>query len=354
MNGKVTAEFAKLFDFFTKLASGDRRRDVSPDEDDVDNNDYERLTQIYAYVRNAPFRPSSSSSSSSGESNHVPSTTLSVVPRNHPPIPPHTERSTQSQTPASFPLREDPGFTFKMMIHDLYSIGDFANMVKDALAASQEMFKPLAVDIASRSREATPDRDVASDEGSGPSVLEGLGGDKDRDGEEEMGRPAKKRCVEDGTGMGGWGPSSSAPRKVADARESLTIDTVKANEGTRTAIPARMSPMSAAAPIGLGRPRSMSSPKKRVAGQAVRRGSILTPAVESPVVKKAEQWLSSPRRRSWMNTTHPVHVEGLIEEQPEPLMPETAPDTRTSFDLPVVRYTTGLGDTPKRKRRLST
>lgn len=349
MNAKVSAEFARLFDFFTKLASVERRKDLSPDDESVEESSADERTQSHVEARSSLYSPSSSSSHSVELDLSPPISPIDDTP-DHPPSSTHLQQPTQTQ---AFPLQDDPGFTFKMMLHDLYSIADFATMVKDALAASREMFRPLATDTTSTPLERSSWRVCAKrDRSSDREEPRGDGEGMDAKGEVEVDRPAKKRCVEDRQEMGSEdGGILCTARIPAERREGLTIDTTMANENPSTTGVARTSPMATTtSPTGLGRPRANSSPRKRAASQANRRSAILTPAIESPVVKKAEAWLSSPKRRSWMVTSRPIRIdEGFVHPTPD-----SAPSTQTEFDLRPNRYSIEAIATPKRKRRLST
>ncbi|KAG2125061.1 hypothetical protein DEU56DRAFT_873181 [Suillus clintonianus] len=55
----------------------------------------------------------------------------------------------------TFPLEEHHPFTFKLMLHKLYNIDEWAEKVKSAVEASKEQFKPLAERMHEAMREGT-------------------------------------------------------------------------------------------------------------------------------------------------------------------------------------------------------
>jgi len=55
----------------------------------------------------------------------------------------------------TFPLEEHHPFTFKLMLHKLYNVDEWAEKVKSAVEASKEQFKPLAERMQEVVRDAT-------------------------------------------------------------------------------------------------------------------------------------------------------------------------------------------------------
>ncbi|KAH7885789.1 hypothetical protein F5I97DRAFT_1936761 [Phlebopus sp. FC_14] len=67
---------------------------------------------------------------------------------------PSTELEEGMESP-TFPLGERYPFTFKLMLHKLYDLDEWAEKVKSTVEASKSQFKPLAQRIQSAVREAT-------------------------------------------------------------------------------------------------------------------------------------------------------------------------------------------------------
>ncbi|TCD71816.1 hypothetical protein EIP91_003159 [Steccherinum ochraceum] len=164
-----TTEFARLFDFFSRLASGDRDLFVP--------KEFESLVDVL------PVSPTTSTTSLPGLCRSPDSVATSIslpeteyderetTQNNLKPgskdkelamantmradvVPPRGRRTSIAVVRGrnhlrhgakKFPLPDGPNeqFTFKMMIHELYDINDFASMVQEVLAASQKKYQPL-------------------------------------------------------------------------------------------------------------------------------------------------------------------------------------------------------------------
>ncbi|KAJ7898403.1 hypothetical protein B0H13DRAFT_2337453 [Mycena leptocephala] len=109
-----TAEFAKLFDLFEMLAN--RRSRIAATGSTLDDT---RAIPIPADLESV-FR----------------SLATTVVPLRQSP----SNRSRRN----TFPLGKTYTFTFKMMIHKLYQVDEWAQKVRDVLKKSQIEYKPLA------------------------------------------------------------------------------------------------------------------------------------------------------------------------------------------------------------------
>lgn len=374
--GKST-EFARLFDFFARLASGNRDLFVP--------KEFESLVEVI------PVSPTSSmaslpalcgSPSSVAMSISLPETEYDeheTTQNNLIPAPVEEKKmaSTMERMPVprgrrtsiavvrgrgvvnrlarKFPLANGglhEQFTFKLMIHELYDMNDFARMVQEVLASSQKQFRPLPESLTKRRssvsgvfswkedlEEREEDRSVKeSGGGLGGRFPKSLG----------LGRPSgldvpaaeralKKRRVARRRSVSG-GPMEKEPDWiVADVSIDETIDEIP-----RISLP---SPRLAA------RSRKASASRNRAPSVALKRSPMIPAAVkEAAVVKHAETFLNVPRlRRAGVRP-----LERARSEEPEP--PMSAPCGRESFGVLSLREE-GAGDAVSKtigaKRRLS-
>ncbi|KAJ7281552.1 hypothetical protein C8J57DRAFT_1056322 [Mycena rebaudengoi] len=136
-----TAEFAKLFDLFEMLAT--RRSRMTVAESIVDDTrtipvpaDLEPVFRSLATVvtprQSATSRPRRNTVAALGRTTPFPDDSDS-------------DDSDDVESVAKFPLSgKTYSFTFKMMIHKLYQVDEWAQKVRDVLKKSQIEYKPLA------------------------------------------------------------------------------------------------------------------------------------------------------------------------------------------------------------------
>ena len=171
-----TAEFARLFDLFDRIATrrtrtltGDTRDDISPD--DIANVPAE----FVPVLKNLSTILSSRARRDEEHVRRVP-VASTTQPRHNPSLAntPYTTRPTKNPTPRAdavepsddvekleetenptFPLGERYPFTFKLMLHKLYDLDEWAEKVKDAVETSKSQFKPLAERVQNAVRDVT-------------------------------------------------------------------------------------------------------------------------------------------------------------------------------------------------------
>ncbi|KAF8141956.1 hypothetical protein EV363DRAFT_1149799 [Boletus edulis] len=157
-----TAEFSRLFDLFDRVATrrtralfGDASEVIS--EDDIANVPSEfapvlrnlstilsfRARRDEAHARCA--QPASTTKPRHDTLTSTPSK-KSAIEKSMPRVDvmePSNAVEQDTENPA-FPLGERYPFTFKLMLHKLYDLDEWAEKVKDAVETSKSQFKPLA------------------------------------------------------------------------------------------------------------------------------------------------------------------------------------------------------------------
>lgn len=168
-----TAEFARLFDIFDRVATRRARAITGSTANDVISADD---------IANVPteFAPVLKSLSTvlsmraEGDCGHRTSTTTTAANKSrrntvsgavNAGISEAAAQVTEEVESPSFPLAERYPFTFKLMLHKLYDLEEWADKVKNALEASKSQFKPLAEKINNAVREATRKERAAVREG---------------------------------------------------------------------------------------------------------------------------------------------------------------------------------------------
>ncbi|KAG6333570.1 hypothetical protein ID866_5519 [Astraeus odoratus] len=151
-----TAEFARLFEIFDRVATR-RARAISGDttttHDVITADDIAHVPAEFAPVlrslstvltmrverdQNRGYgAPVNNAAASKPRRNTV----SGVTNTNHLNNPPEDMEAIESPM---FPLAERYPFTFKLMLHKLYDLEEWADKVKNALEASKSQFKPLA------------------------------------------------------------------------------------------------------------------------------------------------------------------------------------------------------------------
>jgi hypothetical protein len=148
-----TTEYAKLFDFFEHLASCSQQPRnatvVSPKDGDI-NDDSGHADPAQKIP--APLLKDLETFLATRVQHHTypQPNTIHRPPRNtaDPSPPPreplNEEDPSTEETVPRFPLEEKYPFTFKLMIHKLYELREWAAKVKEVVEKSQKQFKPLS------------------------------------------------------------------------------------------------------------------------------------------------------------------------------------------------------------------
>ncbi|GLB43352.1 hypothetical protein LshimejAT787_1302530 [Lyophyllum shimeji] len=139
-----TAEFARLFDLFERLAS--RKPRTCTDENNMDDVRSMPVPADLAPVVNSlaslvgarKYEASTKQKKKAG--GRTRRNTIAASSRNT-----HDMNSDDEdeESLAKFPLGKKYPFTFKLMLHKLYQLDDWAQKVKDVLEKSQMEYKPL-------------------------------------------------------------------------------------------------------------------------------------------------------------------------------------------------------------------
>ncbi|KAG5643885.1 hypothetical protein DXG03_009515 [Asterophora parasitica] len=138
-----TAEFARLFDLFERLASRKSRTRNDENHDDVVRSmplpaDLAPVvTSLAGLVGTRKHQEDAHDKKSNKRARR---NTVATSSRNgH-----DSDDSDDMETLAKFPLGKRYPFTFKLMLHKLYQLDDWAQKVKEVLERSQIEYKPLA------------------------------------------------------------------------------------------------------------------------------------------------------------------------------------------------------------------
>lgn len=211
-----TAEFARLFDIFDRVATRRARAIAGNTPNDVISVD--DIANVPAEFAPVLKRLSTVlSMRAEGDCGHRTSTTATAANKSRrntvsgavdAAISEAAAQETEDVESPSFPLVERYPFTFKLMLHKLYDLEEWADKVKNALEASKSQFKPLAEKINNAVREATGKERVAVRKGvtrSRSHSTLGTGGTRSRISRERErmasmeqngdNRALKKRCV---------------------------------------------------------------------------------------------------------------------------------------------------------------
>lgn len=310
--GKSTEEFEKLFNFFSRLASKDKNAFVPQEFEDLLD-----VIPISPSLSSRSIRSTFSSDVTSASSDAVlsdPDTVsddegeynrasqrasidynkaLRSVARGRTPH--------RGVRPTRFPLRGEHKFTFKIMLHDLYDVDDFASMVQDVLESSRKTYKPLPDELKPKQHS----RDSLFGSGNSGELDEGRKS-KEKGFPKSLGlgmpsgvseRAMKKRCV--GRIRSSSGPEKREHEWISDVGgadlnfKQLKIDTSKNpypayGKSSNYSAASRNSPRS----------RKPSCPPRTRAVSGVRRAPIFTETKEAPIVKFAERFLSIPGEKS--------------------------------------------------------
>lgn len=140
-NNPKTAEFARLFELFDRIAT---RRARGSTELAISMDDIQSVPAEFAPVLKNLSTVLSSRTQRDQERLRKPTerprrNTVGVAPTMQNAI----DIAEEIGSP-TFPLEEHHPFTFKLMLHKLYNVDEWAEKVKSAVEASKEQFKPLA------------------------------------------------------------------------------------------------------------------------------------------------------------------------------------------------------------------
>ncbi|KII87290.1 hypothetical protein PLICRDRAFT_250992 [Plicaturopsis crispa FD-325 SS-3] len=184
-----TAEFARLFDLFEHLASrGAPSTPASSEDAPAVPKDIAPVIRNLAALLGTR-NPAESAPASS-------SLVLGRPRRNTVAAPPST---APLNTTATFPLGAQFPFTFKLMIHKLYDLEEWADKIRAVVQASQDRFKPLAEAATSTSTtpaaEAAPKKSVTRARSQTVVGARGHPAIRSPKPDEAQARAVKKRCV---------------------------------------------------------------------------------------------------------------------------------------------------------------
>lgn len=136
-----TAEFARLFELFDRIAT---RRARGSTELPISMDDIAAVPAEFAPVLKNLSTVLSIRAQRDEERLRKPTgrprrNTVAIAPTPH-----NTVEVVEDVGSPTFPLEEHHPFKFKLMLHKLYNVDEWAEKVKTAVEASKEQFKPLA------------------------------------------------------------------------------------------------------------------------------------------------------------------------------------------------------------------
>ncbi|KAG1817077.1 uncharacterized protein BJ212DRAFT_1217615, partial [Suillus subaureus] len=151
-NNSKAAEFARLFELFDRIAT---RRARGSTELAISMDDIQSVPPEFAPVLKNLSAVLSLRAQRDQERLRKPTgrprrNTVGVAPATQNGI--DVARDVGSPI---FPLEEHHPFTFKLMLHKLYNVDEWAEKVKSAVEASKEQFKPLAERMQKAMKEGT-------------------------------------------------------------------------------------------------------------------------------------------------------------------------------------------------------
>ncbi|KAG6832114.1 hypothetical protein H0H87_002627 [Tephrocybe sp. NHM501043] len=136
---RKTAEFARLFDFFERIAlqkSSSRTddNDISVDDIDLPTDLANKLVNLVGTHKHDADTPKKTGTRK--RSHTIASTTRTAHEVD--------SEDDSDESFAKFPLDKKYAFTFKLMVHKLYQMQDWKQKVKDVLERSRIDYRPLA------------------------------------------------------------------------------------------------------------------------------------------------------------------------------------------------------------------
>lgn len=145
-----TAEFARLFDFFDRLASRKVRNGSHNDDTTIAGMEDVRsvpadlapvVKSLAALVGTRKLQDDARQEKKKTAARTLKNTIASL---SHDMLDADDEYDEDEESLAKFPLGKRYPFTFRMMLHKLYQMDDWAQKVKEVLEMSQIEYKPLA------------------------------------------------------------------------------------------------------------------------------------------------------------------------------------------------------------------
>ncbi|KAF8552713.1 hypothetical protein OG21DRAFT_1415590 [Imleria badia] len=210
-----TAEFARLFDLFDRIATR-RTRAITGDTsnvisaDDIANvpAEFAPVLKNLSTVLSLRARRAPAASTTKPRHNPTLASTPSMTFKAKNPTPradavePSGDVEEYTETP-TFPLGERYPFTFKLMLHKLYDLDEWAEKVKDAVETSKSQFKPLTERVQNVVRDATTSANIKERGEKRSCAISALGTSAKfkppsttrRPDSPEVTRALKKRCI---------------------------------------------------------------------------------------------------------------------------------------------------------------
>ncbi|KAJ8587747.1 hypothetical protein M405DRAFT_288533 [Rhizopogon salebrosus TDB-379] len=150
-----TAEFARLFELFDRIATrrarGSTELPISMDDIAAVPAEFAPILKNLSTILSIrALRDEDRLRKPTGRPRR---NTVAIAPAPH--------NITEDVGSPTFPLEEPHPFTFKLMLHKLYDVDEWAEKVKSAVEASKDQFKPLAERMQEIVREATGKERVA-------------------------------------------------------------------------------------------------------------------------------------------------------------------------------------------------
>ncbi|KAF8216465.1 hypothetical protein K438DRAFT_1953401 [Mycena galopus ATCC 62051] len=141
-SSETTAEFAKLFDLFEMLANRRSRMAATGSTSLDDTHAIPIPAELEPVFRSlATIVPPRQPHPPAGRGRR---NTVAVLGRTTYPDSDNDDSHSDVESVARFPLGKSYTFTFKMMIHKLYQVDEWAQKVRDVLERSKIEYKPLA------------------------------------------------------------------------------------------------------------------------------------------------------------------------------------------------------------------
>ncbi|KAH0836437.1 hypothetical protein J3R83DRAFT_8042 [Lanmaoa asiatica] len=158
-----TAEFARLFDLFDRVATRRTRALTGSTSEVISADDIANVPAEFApTLKNLStilsLRAQAASTTRARRNTLTSAPSMTLTAENQMPRVDVTEPSDEvEEEPESptFPLGERYPFTFKLMLHKLYDLDEWAEKVKNAVEISKSQFKPLAERVQNVVRDAT-------------------------------------------------------------------------------------------------------------------------------------------------------------------------------------------------------
>ncbi|KAF8159862.1 hypothetical protein B0H34DRAFT_674152 [Crassisporium funariophilum] len=157
-----TAEFARLFDLFERLASR-RARSINGDASKEDIRSLpipEELAPVIKSLSNIVYTRNSKTRDDLNTSRPRRNTVASTIHKPTSGGGDESDDDEDEESLAKFPLGKKYPFTFKLMVHKLYKVEEWARTVKEMLEKSKNEFKTLAEQEAEDVIEVAKDQEM--------------------------------------------------------------------------------------------------------------------------------------------------------------------------------------------------